>query len=99
MDAATLVYDIDSSQAVGAAKALAQMGRAAADAATDSAKLERTYRGVDGRFIKTADAAKQNEAAIRSLADEFNPLLAAQLKFADAAVSYTHLTLPTNREV
>lgn len=85
-DAATLVYDIDSSQAVGAAKALALMGRAAADAATDSAKLERTYRGADGQFIKTADAAKQNEAAIRSLADEFNPLLAAQLKFADAEV-------------
>ena len=84
MDAATLVYDIDSSQAVGAAKALAQMGRAAADAATDSAKLERTYRGVDGRFIKTADAARENAAAIRSLADEFNPLLSSQLKFAQA---------------
>ena len=83
-DAATLVYDIDSSQALGAAKALALMGQAAGQAATDSAKLERSFRGADGRFIKMADAAKQNESAIKSLASEFNPLLAAQMRFADA---------------
>jgi hypothetical protein len=83
-DAATLVYDIDSSQAVGAAKALALMGQAAGKAAADSAKLERSFRGADGRFIKMADAAKQNESAIKSLASEFNPLLAAQMRFADA---------------
>lgn len=85
-DAATLVYDIDSSQAVGAAKALALMGQAAGKAATDSAKLEKAFRGADGRFIKTADAIKQNESAIKSLASEFNPLLAAQMRMADAEV-------------
>ena len=38
----------------------------------------------------------------RYLADSLSPLLAASLRFllaSVASVSYTHLTLPTNREV
>lgn len=82
-DAATLVYDIDSSQAVGAAKALAQLERASAGVATESAKLIKTHRGANGQFISNADAAKKNAAEIKALAAEFNPLLAAQLRFAE----------------
>lgn len=85
-DAATLVYDIDSSQAVGAAKALALMGQAAGKAATDSAKLEKQVKKVDGSFISFNDIAKKNATEIKSLADQFNPLLAAQLRTADAEV-------------
>lgn len=83
-DMATLVYDIDSSQAAGAARALLQMESAAASAETGAARLDRAYRGANGRFIATADAAKQNEQEIRRLAAAYNTGLSAQLAFADA---------------
>lgn len=81
-NAATLVYDIDASGAVGAAKALGQMERAAASLATMSAKVQRQFRNEQGQFISSADAARQNESAILRLADAYNPALSAQLRFA-----------------
>ena len=94
MDVASLVFDIDSSQAVGAAKALAQMERAAASAATDVDALQKSsrdfYRNAKGQFTSASDAAEKNADSIRRLADEFNPALSAQLKFADAEKRLSH---------
>lgn len=88
MDAATLVYDIDSSQAVGAAKALLQMERAAADAARATEHLQKSvrdaYRNSKGQYQTQAKALSDQRDAIRDLAAEFNPVLSAQLKFAEA---------------
>lgn len=88
MDAATLVYDIDSSQAVGAAKALLQMERASADAAKATDHLQKSvrdaYRNSKGQYQTQAQAIKDQRTAIRDLASEFNPVLSAQLKFAEA---------------
>ena len=87
-DAATLVYDIDSSQAVGAAKALLQMERAAADAAQATDHLQKSvrdaYRNSKGQYQTQTKAVQDQRDAIRSLAAEFNPVLSAQLKYADA---------------
>lgn len=83
MDAATLVYEIDSSQAAGAAKELLRMSRASADAATAGSKLMSMQRDVAGRFQSNAKYAEENSAAIKSLAAEFNPLMAAQIRFAE----------------
>lgn len=85
-DAATLVFDVDSSQALGAAKALAVMEKAAASAELGVAKLTKQTKKANGDFISFGDIAKQNSTEIRSLAAEFNPLLDAQLRMADAEV-------------
>lgn len=85
-DAATLVFDVDSSQALGAAKALAVMEKAAASAELGAAKLTKQTKKANGEFISFGDIAKQNSTEIRRLADQFNPLLSAQLKAADAEV-------------
>lgn len=84
MDAATLVFDIDSSGAVGAAKALLQMEGAAAEAATATAKLQKQVLKADGTFVSFADIAKDSGKKIRDLAKEFNPVLAVQLDLAAA---------------
>lgn len=83
-DVATLVYDIDSSGAVGAAKALGQMERAAAAAATMSAKVDKQFRAANGQFISQAKAVEQNRGEIERLAAAYNPVLAGQLRFAQA---------------
>ena len=85
-DAATLVFDVDSSQALGAAKALAVMEKAAASAELGAAKLTKQTKKANGEFISFGDIAKQNSTEIRRLADQFNPLLSAQLRAADAEV-------------
>lgn len=83
-DYATLIYDIDSSAALGAAKALNQMERAAASTATMSAKLEKTFRNANGQFQSQAAFVAENASEIKRLASAYNPALSAQLKFADA---------------
>lgn len=83
-DVATLVFDIDSSQARGAAKALAEMTRGAAATDTMTAKLETTYRRANGQFATFGEYINKNESAIRRLAASYNPVLSAQLRFSDA---------------
>lgn len=83
-DVATLVFDIDSSGAVGAAKALAGLDRAAASTATMAARLNTSYRNANGQFVKQSEYIRDNTAEIRSLASAYNPVLAAQYRFADA---------------
>ena len=88
MDAATLVFDIDSTPAKSAARALLDMDRATAkamgsvDALTKS--TSRMGRDAQGRFRSMAAAADENRDSIKQLASEFNPLLSAQLRMADA---------------
>lgn len=82
-DYATLVYDIDSSGADGAARALAGLNRYAAATATMSAKLEKQLRGTNGQFVSQSQYIAENEDAIRRLAASYNPVLSAQLRFAE----------------
>lgn len=81
---ATLVLDIDSSGAVGAAKALAGLNQYAAATATMGAKLEKQWDGVTGSFREQTVYIAKNEQEIRRLASAYNPVLAAQLRFAEA---------------
>lgn len=81
---ATLVLDIDSSGAVGAAKALAGLNQYAAATATVMAKLELQGRRSNGQFQSQVEYVAENEQAIRRLAQAYNPTLAAQLRFAEA---------------
>lgn len=83
-DVATLVFDIDSSGAAGAAKALAGLNRYAATTATVMAKLEKQGRRSNGQFQSQIDYVADNEAEIRRLAASYNSTLSAQLKFAEA---------------
>lgn len=83
-DVATLVFDIDSSGAAGAAKALAGLNRYAASTATVMAKLEKQGRNSNGAFISQTEYVAQNEAEIRRLASSYNLTLSAQLRFAEA---------------
>lgn len=83
-DVASLVFDIDSTQAAGAARELLKLESAAGRAATGAAKLETTYRGADGRFRSAASAARENAREIETLAGKYNTGMAAQLAYARA---------------
>ena len=83
VDYATLVFDIDSSQAEGAARALAGLNRYAAATATANAKLEKQFRGSNGQFQSQIKFVAENEKEIRRLAASYNPALNAQLRFAE----------------
>lgn len=83
VDYATLVFDIDSSQAEGAARALAGLNRYAAATATANAKLEKQLRGSNGQFQSQIKFVAENEKEIRRLAASYNPALNAQLRFAE----------------
>lgn len=85
-DVASLVFDIDSSGAVGAAKALAKLTKASSELTLATTKLNAGQIAADGSFEKMSDVAKKNESEIRQLANAYNPLLAAQLKYADEQV-------------
>lgn len=82
-DVASLVFDIDSSGAVGAAKALAGLNKYAAATATVSAKLETQFRKANGQFQSQIEYVAENERAIRQLAAAYNPVLDAQLRYAE----------------
>ncbi len=83
-DIARLGYEIDSVQALGAAKNLLKMESAAGRAAASSAKLETTFRSASGQFRRATEHARDHANEIRSLAMQYNTTLAAELKFADA---------------
>lgn len=89
-DYATLVFDIDSAQATGAAKALLTMNKAVASAAKSTDVLRKAqmdlYRNEKGQFTSAADTAVRYADDIRRLAAEFNPLMDAELRLADAEV-------------
>lgn len=82
-DAATLVFDIDSSGAAGAARALAGLERYAASTATAAAKLETTFRKSNGQFKSQVQHVAENQREIRRLAASYNTTLSAQLRFSD----------------
>lgn len=89
-DYATLVFDIDSTQATGAAKALLTMNKAVATAAKSTDILRKAqmdlYRNDKGQFTSAATAAVKYADDIRRLAAEFNPLMDAELRLADAEI-------------
>lgn len=85
-DYATLVYDIDSSQARGAAKVLGELNSATIKVANGFAKFEKTMRGADGKFRSTSKYVLEHRGEIESLAMAYNPVLAAQIKYRDEAV-------------
>lgn len=85
-DYATLVYDIDSSQARGAAKALGELNSATITVANGFAKFEKTLRGADGKFRSTSKYVLEHRGEIEGLAMAYNPVLAAQIKYRDEAV-------------
>lgn len=83
-DVARLGYEIDSSQALGAAKNLLTMERAAGQAASSAAKLQTTFRNANGTFQSAANFARQNADQIERLAQKYNPAMAGSLAFARA---------------
>lgn len=83
-DIARLGYEIDSSQALGAAKNLLTMEAAAGGAATGAARLQTVFRNSNGTFKSASNAAKENADRIQQLADKYNVALSSELRFAQA---------------
>lgn len=83
-DAASMIFEIDSSQAAGAAKALDLLDRAASGVASTVAKLETDFKSASGGVMSMAEAARANEGEIKRLAAAYNPALAASLQFSEA---------------
>jgi len=83
-DVATLVFDIDSSGAAGAAKALAGLNRYAAATATVMAKLEKKGHRANGQFQTQIEYVAASEKEIRKLAASYNPVLSASLRLSEA---------------
>lgn len=82
-DYATLVFDIDSTQARGAAKALSDLNSAAIRAANGAASIGTTMRDASGRFQQAAKLTEKNIREVESLAKAYNPLLAAQIRYKE----------------
>lgn len=82
-DVASLVFDIDSSGAVGAAKALAGLNKYAAATATMSAKLSAAFTNTNVSLDNQLKFIAKNEKEIRSLAAAYNPVLDAQFRYAE----------------
>lgn len=85
-DYATLVFDIDSTQARGAAKTLADLNSAAIKAANGASRFEKTMRDSSGRFQSTSKYIAENRDEVERLALAYNPVLAAQIKYRDEAI-------------
>lgn len=85
-DYATLVFDIDSAQARGAAKALGDLNSAAIKAANGASRFEKTMRDSSGRFQSTSKYIADNRDEVERLAMAYNPVLAAQIKYRDEAI-------------
>lgn len=85
-DYATLVFDIDSSQARGAAKALGDLNSAAIKAANGASKFEKTLRDTNGSFQSTDKYLSNHRAEIEGLALAYNPVLAAQIRYRDESI-------------
>lgn len=83
---ASLVFDIDSSQARGAAKALADLNKVVIQTANSSAKFEKTLRGSDGQFRSTIGYLAEHTAEVESLAKSYNPMLAAQIAYREESI-------------
>lgn len=83
---ASLVFDIDSSQARGAAKALADLNSAVIKTANSASKFEKTLRASNGQFQSTGKYLRDNIDEIESLAKAYNPLLAAQIRYRDESI-------------
>ncbi len=88
-DAASMIFEIDSSQAAGAAKALDLLDRAASGVASTVAKLETDFKSASGGVMSMAEAARANEGEIKRLAAAYNPALAASLQFSEAQKELT----------
>lgn len=85
-DYAELVFDIDSSQARGAAKALGDLNSAVIKAANEVSKLGTSLRGADGRFASSIKLTKDNAKEVERLAMAYNPAMAAQIRYRDEAI-------------
>lgn len=85
-DVATLVFDIDSSQARGAAKALADLNSAAIRAANGASRFDKTMRDTNGRFVSNAKVAAASREEIEALARAYNPAMAAQIRYRDEVI-------------
>ena len=85
-DYATLVFDIDSTQARGAAKALGDLNSAAIKAANGASRFEKSLRDVNGRFQSTDKYLASHRAEIEGLAMAYNPVLAAQIRYRDESI-------------
>lgn len=88
MDAATLVYDIDSSAARTAATDLLKMERAATKLVSGFTSAEtaqnRFIRNAKGQFESRASVVHQFGASVDELARQFNPAMANALEFERA---------------
>lgn len=83
-DIARLGYEIDSTQALSAARNLLTMEQAAGRAATGAARLTTRFRDANGRFISNTRAVAENSREIEQLAAKYNTALSAELSFANA---------------
>lgn len=83
-DIARLGYEIDSTQALGAARNLLEMERAAGKAANSAATLQTRFRNARGQFVSTATAVADNSREIEQLASKYNLAMSAELAFSRA---------------
>lgn len=86
VDYAGLVYEIDSTQARGAAKALSDLNSATINVANGFAKFEKTMRDANGRFRSTSEYIAKHSDEIKGLAMAYNPAMAAQIRYSKEAV-------------
>lgn len=83
-DIARLGFEIDSTQALSAARNLLTMEQAAGKAEVAGAKLQRVFRNAKGQFADAADGARLHKREIEQLAAKYNTALSAELAFANA---------------
>lgn len=86
VDIAALGFEVDSSQARGAAKALSDLNSAAIKAANGAAKFERTLRDTSGRFQSTNKYLSEHHREVEALARAYNPAMAAQIAYRDEVI-------------
>lgn len=87
MDIAALGFEVDSSQARGAAKALAELNSAAINAANSAARIGTAMRDASGRFQSAAVLTAENRHEVERYAKAYNPLLAAQIKYTKEVIN------------
>lgn len=87
MDIAALGFEVDSTQARGAAKALADLNSAAIKAANSAARIGTAMRDASGRFQSAAVLTAENRHEVERYAKAYNPLLAAQIKYTKEVIN------------
>lgn len=85
-DVAELVWEIDSSQARGAARDLSVLNKTLTEAANATAKFGTSQRAANGQFSAAQRLNEKNRKDVEALAHAYNPVLSAQIRYRDEAL-------------